>query len=94
MPILTVGPGARLSLPHTPDALSTTCCPWGQLTLSSPPCPHLLPLPHPQPLHFPGPVTFQKGSGVGAGWELSRVSESKLMSSLGLLLLPGLEGAG
>lgn len=49
----------------------------------SPPRPHLLPLPRPQPLPFSGPVTFQKGSGVKASWQLSGVSESKLISSLG-----------
>lgn len=62
-------------------------------------CPHH-PAPTSCPFHthsllpFSGPVTFQKGSGVGAGWQLSRGSESKLMSSLGLLLSPGLEGEG
>lgn len=40
----------------------------GSWLLSSPPCPHLLPLPHPQPLAFLWPrhfVTFQKDQVSG-----------------------------
>lgn len=102
MPIPTVGAWLRLrplaqrtrALPHAPDMLSTTCCiHGGSWLLPSPPC-LLLPLPHPQPLHFSGPATFQNRSGVRASWQLSGVSESKLMSSLGLLFSLGLEGVG
>lgn len=74
-------------------------CLVGQLVAdltSLPPPPPTYPfLPHQQPLHFSGlVVTFQKGSGVLASWQLSGVKESRLISSLGLLCPPVLEREG
>lgn len=55
---------------------------WGSWSLSSPPCPHcLLPLPHQPPLHFSGLVTFQKGSGVLASWQLSGVRADLILGA-------------
>lgn len=67
MPIRTMETWSRFSLPEdqsfvpsvSQDMLSPPCYPWGWL-LSSPPCPHLLPLPHPQPLAFLWPRHFPK----------------------------------
>lgn len=98
MPILILETWPRFSLPRGPALCPTlqichllVAVHWGSGLLTAPPCPHLLFLPYPQPWRFSGPITFQKGPGVKASWQLSGVGESKLMSSLRLLLSPALE---